>query len=106
MARASGACHVAEITRTDGGRHYRYSLLRRTYREAGTVKHETRGNLSRLPAATIALIRRAGRGDALVAPDDAWRPGVCQGRHERGNQHRNPAGSLCQVRRTLREVRD
>ena len=24
MARASGACHVAEITRTHGGRRYRY----------------------------------------------------------------------------------
>jgi len=72
MARASGACHVAEITRTHGGRHYRYYLLRRTYREAGTVKHETLGNLSRLPAATIALIRRAVRGDALVAPADAF----------------------------------
>src|SRR3989442_13594613 len=72
MARASGACHVAEITRTHGGRHYRYYLLRRTYREAGTVKHETLGNLSRLPAATIELIRRAVRGDALVAPADAF----------------------------------
>ena len=72
MARASGACHVAEITRTHGGRHYRSYLLRRTYRDAGKVKHETLGNLSRLPAATIALIRRAVRGDALVAPDDAF----------------------------------
>ncbi len=72
MARSSGACHVAEITRTHRGRHYRYYLLRRTYRDAGKVKHETLGNLSRLPAATIALIRRAVRGDALVAPDDAF----------------------------------
>ena len=72
MTRASGACHVAEITRTHGGRRYRYYLLRRTYRQDGQVKHETLGNLSRLPAATIALIRRAVRGDALVAPDDAF----------------------------------
>src|SRR2546422_442798 len=72
MARASGACHVAEITRTHGGRHYRYYLLRRTYRQDGKVKHETLGNLSRLPAATIELIRRAVRGDMLVAPDDAF----------------------------------
>jgi hypothetical protein len=72
MARASGACHVAEITRTHGGRHYRSYLLRRTYRQDGKVKHETLGNLSRLPAATIALIRRAVRGDALVPPDDAF----------------------------------
>jgi hypothetical protein len=72
MPRPSGACHVAEITRTHGGRHYRYYLLRRTYRDGGKVKHETLGNLSRLPAATIALIRRAVRGDVLVAPDDAF----------------------------------
>src|SRR3990172_4276624 len=72
MARASGACHVAEITRTHGGRRYRSYLLRRTYRQDGKVKHETLGNLSRLPAATIELIRRAVRGDALVPPDDAF----------------------------------
>jgi hypothetical protein len=63
---------VAEITRTHGGRRYRYYLLRRTYREAGQVKHETLGNLSRLPARTIAVIRRAVRGDVLVPPDDAF----------------------------------
>ena len=72
MARDSGACHVAEITRTHGGRRYRYYLLRRTYRDAGRVKHETLGNLSRLPTAIIELIRRAVRGDALVPPDDAF----------------------------------
>jgi hypothetical protein len=72
MAHASGACHVAEITRTHGGRRYRYYLLRRTYRQDGKVKHETLGNLSRLPAATIELIRRAVRGDALVPPKDTF----------------------------------
>src|SRR5512132_580205 len=72
MARASGACHVTEITRTHGGRRYRYYLLRRTYRDAGQVKHETLGNLSRLPAAIIEVIRRAVRGDVLVSPDDAF----------------------------------
>ncbi len=72
MARASGACHVAEITRTHGDRRYRYYLLRRTYRDAGKVKHETLGNLSRLPAAIIEVIRRAVRGDVLVPPDDAF----------------------------------
>jgi len=72
MARASGACHVAEITRTHGGRRYRSYLLRRTYRHDGKVKHETLGNLSRLPAAIIEMIRRAVRGDVLVSPDDAF----------------------------------
>jgi len=55
-----------------GGRRYRYYLLRRTYRDGGRVKHETLGNLSRLPAATIAVIRRAVRGDVLIAPDEAF----------------------------------
>src|SRR6266498_2469551 len=72
MAHASGACHVAEITRSHGGRRYRSYLLRRTYRHDGKVKHETLANLSRLPAPTIELIRRAVRGDALVTPDDAF----------------------------------
>src|SRR5712691_11299476 len=72
MAPSSVACHVAEITRTHGGRRYRYYLLRRTYRDAGTVKHETLGNLSRLPAATIEVIRRAVRGEVLVPPDEAF----------------------------------
>jgi len=72
MARTSGACHVAEITRTHGGRRYRSYLLRRTYRHDGKVKHETLGNLSRLPAAIIEMIRRAVRGDVLVSPDDAF----------------------------------
>jgi len=63
---------VAEITRTHGGRRYRYYLLRRTYRQDGKVKHETLGNLSRLPAATIEVIRRAVRGDVLVAPAEAF----------------------------------
>jgi Transposase DDE domain len=72
MARASGACQVAEITRTHGGRRYRYYLLRHTYRQDGKVKHETLGNLSRLPAPTIELIRRAVRGDVLVPPADAF----------------------------------
>ncbi len=70
--RRAGACHVAEITRTHGGRRYRYYLLRRTYRDAGKVKHETLGNLSRLPAAIIEVIRRAVRGDVLIPPDDAF----------------------------------
>ena len=60
MARASGACHVAEITRTHGGRRYRSYLLRRTYRQDGKVKHETLGNLSRLAGGGAAelLLRR------------------------------------------------
>jgi hypothetical protein len=64
--------HVAKIERRTRGRVYRSYLLRRTYREDGRVKHETLGNLSHLPEPTIELIRRALRGETLVAPDDAF----------------------------------
>lgn len=65
--------HVAKIERRYRGRTYRSYLLRRTYREDGKVKHETLGNLSHLPAPTIELIRRALRGEPLVAPHESFR---------------------------------
>jgi len=71
MHSGSSACHVAEIVRTHGRRTYRYFLLRRTYREAGKVKHQTLGNLSSLPPSTIETIRRVLRGEAVVEPADA-----------------------------------
>jgi hypothetical protein len=64
--------HVAKIERRYGGTVYRSYLLRRTYREQGKVKHETLGNLSHLPEPTIELIRRALRGETLLAPEDAF----------------------------------
>ncbi|MEJ7705102.1 MAG: hypothetical protein WKF47_16275 [Geodermatophilaceae bacterium] len=42
-------------------------LLRRTYREAGKVKHETLANLSPLPAPAIEAVRAALAGKALLA---------------------------------------
>jgi transposase len=42
-------------------------LLRRTYREAGKVKHQTLGNLSHLPSDLIETIRRRLRGES--SPD-------------------------------------
>jgi hypothetical protein len=68
----SGAMHVAKIERRYRGRTYRSYLLRRTYREDGKVKHETLGNLSHLPAPTLELIRRALRGETLVAPNEGF----------------------------------
>jgi len=70
--RRSGAMHVAKIERRHGDRVYRSYLLRRTYREGERVKHETLGNLSHLPEPTLELIRRALRGEALLASDDAF----------------------------------
>jgi hypothetical protein len=64
--------HVAKIERRYGDRVYRSYLLRRTYRAGGQVKHETLGNLSHLPEPAIELIRRALRGETLVAADDAF----------------------------------
>jgi hypothetical protein len=72
MASHSSACHVAEIRRTVGGKTYAYHLLRRTYRKDGKVKHQTLGNLSHLPPAVIDMIRRAVRGEPLLAPEEAF----------------------------------
>jgi transposase len=72
MAIRSSACHVAEIRHTVGGKTYAYHLLRRTFRKDGKVQHQTLGNLSHLPRPVIELIRRAVRGEPLVAPGEAF----------------------------------
>lgn len=72
MAKRSGPVHVATTTRRYKDRVYQSHLLRRTFREDGKVKHETLGNLSHLPEAVIELIRRALRGESLVAASDAF----------------------------------
>jgi hypothetical protein len=46
---------------------YETTLLRRSYREGGKVKHETLGNLSHLPAELIELVRRGLAGETFVA---------------------------------------
>ncbi len=46
-------------------------LLRRSYREGGKVRHETLGNITALPEATIALVRASLAGKKLlVAGED------------------------------------
>ena len=52
---------------------YETTLLRRSYREGGKVKHETLGNLSHLPAHVIELVKRGLAGEALVAAGEAFR---------------------------------
>jgi hypothetical protein len=64
--------HVAKIERRHGDRVYRSYLLRRTYREGNRVRHETLGNLSHLPEPTLDVLRRALRGEALLAAEDAF----------------------------------
>ncbi|MGH8975894.1 MAG: IS1634 family transposase [Acidimicrobiia bacterium] len=68
MAKRSGAIHVARVVRKYKDREYVSHLLRRSYREGGKVRHETLGNVSALPEATIEVIRQSLAGKAhLVA---------------------------------------
>jgi hypothetical protein len=53
-------------------REYVSFLLRRSYREAGKVKHETLANLSALPAQAIADLRASLAGRRLVDADEAF----------------------------------
>jgi len=49
-----------------GDKTYSTTLLRRTFRENGKVKHETLGNISHLPPHVIEMIRGSLRGEAYV----------------------------------------
>jgi len=72
MATRGGAVHVATTTRRYKGKVYRTTLLRRTFRDGGKVKHETVGNLSHLPPDVIDLIRqrlRSGLSSAVATGD-------------------------------------
>ena len=66
MPARKGTAHVVTTTRTYKDRVYRTHLLRRSYREGGTVKNETLGNLSHLPDALIEIIRRSLQGEHFV----------------------------------------
>ncbi len=68
-----GAVHVATTRRHYKGRVYETTLLRRSYREGGKVKHETLGNLSHLPAHVIELVKRGLAGETLVSAGEAFR---------------------------------
>ena len=69
MPTRGGAVHVVTTTRHYKGTTYQTHLLRRSFREGGTVRNETVGNLSHLPPGIIDLIRRALRGEVLVPAD-------------------------------------
>jgi hypothetical protein len=64
--------HVVTNTIRRGDRVYTAHLLRRSYREGGTVKKETLANLSRLPEEVIELIRGALRGQRYLAAGEAF----------------------------------
>lgn len=64
--------HVARIVRKYKDREYVSHLLRRTYREGGSVRHETVGNISHLPPEIIEAVRRGLAGERLVGASDAF----------------------------------
>ena len=94
MPRRNLAVHVATTKRHYKGKTYQSHLLRRTFRENGKVKHQTLGNISHLPEPVIELIRRALKGETLVAAHDAF---VCQ--------RSLPHGHVAAVLGTLRRIR-
>lgn len=67
MAGKQGAMHVAKIERRHGDRVYTSHLVRRSVREGKRVRHETIANVSKLPAEAIEALRRALRGEAVLA---------------------------------------
>jgi hypothetical protein len=73
MAMRTGAMHVAKVSKKyvtkDGvSRESVAYLLRRTYRDGVSVKHETLANLSALPQATLEAVRVSLTGQALIVP--------------------------------------
>ena len=72
MPSRTGAAHVVTTTRKYKDQVYRTTLLRRSYREGGSVKNETLGNLSHLPDALIEIIRRSLQGETFVALGEAF----------------------------------
>jgi transposase len=72
MAARGGPVHVVTTSRTYKGQVYRTHLLRRSYREGGTVRNETLGNLSHLPAPVIELVRQVLKGESFVAASSAF----------------------------------
>ena len=74
MKGQEGAMHVAKIERRHGDRVYTSHLVRRSVREGKRVRHETIANVSKLPAEAIEALRRALRGEAVLAAGE--RPAI------------------------------
>lgn len=72
MGKRPGAAHIARVVRKYKDREYVSFLLRRSYREAGKVKHETLANLSALPAQAIEALRMSLAGRPLVDAEEAF----------------------------------
>ena len=72
VARRSQAVHVARVVRKYKDKEYVSHLLRRSYREDGKVRHETLGNISSLPPATIELIKGSLAGASYLPVGEAF----------------------------------
>jgi Transposase DDE domain len=70
MKAKPGAMHVAKIERRHGDRVYSSHLVRRSIRDGKRVRHETIANVSKLPEEAIEALRRALRGEAVLAPGE------------------------------------
>ena len=62
----TGAMHVVRVVSRQGGREYKSTLLRNSYREDGKVKKQTLANLSHLPEPLIELIRAWLAGERFL----------------------------------------
>src|SRR5437879_202208 len=76
MVGRSAGMHVARtpskyVDKAGNTRRYESVLVRRTYRDSGTVKHQTLANLSKLPEHVVSVIEGALKGVELVAAQDA-----------------------------------
>jgi transposase len=65
--------HVARIARSYKGKTYVTILLRRSFREGQTVKHETLGNLTHLPERLIDIVRRSLQGEEFASTSERFR---------------------------------
>lgn len=72
MPARNGTAHVVTTTRKYKDRVYHTHLLRRSYREGGTVRNETLGNLSHLPDELVDIIRRTLQGETFVPVTQAF----------------------------------
>jgi transposase len=72
MPKRTGTAHVVTTKRQYKGRVYRTHLLRRSYREGGTVKNETLGNLSHLPDDLVEIVRASLQGTTFVPLNQAF----------------------------------
>lgn len=72
MRKRSGRVHVASITCTHHGKAYQTYLLRRTYRDGNSVKHQTLGNISHLPLHVVDMIKGALGGETYVPSSAAF----------------------------------